>query len=202
MESEILIDRRAYVIDDNDELRRTVSRMLTGAGIYTETFDSSEAFLEKFADLPLGCILLDVRLPGLNGLELLQRLKREGLPHPVIMMSGHGDIPTAVEAVKGGARDFVQKPFRKDELLAVVGLAFEAITSLARSGAHRIELLTPREKNILAAFAHGIPNKIVANNLGLSTRTVEMHRANIVKKLKVDNLTQALFLAKESGFIK
>jgi two-component system, LuxR family, response regulator FixJ len=197
-----LIDRRAYVIDDEPGLRSLVRRILTPAGILTEEFESGEAFLPGLHDRPLGCILLDVNLPGLSGLELLDRLRAEGIRDPVIMVSGHGDIPLALGAVKAGAMDFIEKPFRKEQLLKVVGEAFEAVAALQNSGEGKIGSLTAREREVLDAFRDGTSNKVVARELHLSVRTVETHRANILKKLEVENLTQALFLAKDSGLLR
>lgn len=202
LKAETTIDRRAYIVDDNEAFRTTVRRMLTSAGIYCEEFVSAEALLAGQSYRAPGCVLLDVRLPGMSGLDLLLRLKQEPLGNPIIMMSGHGDIPTAVSAVKAGAMDFIQKPFRKDDLLFVVENGFELLRKHQESPANRLDSLSRREQQVLIAFADGVPNKVVANRLNLSLRTVEMHRANMYKKLGVDNLTQALFMAKERGLVE
>jgi FixJ family two-component response regulator len=196
-----LIDRRAYVIDDEAGLRSLVRRILTPSGILTEEFESAEAFLAGLDDRPAGCILLDVRLPGMSGLELLSHLRSTGIKDPVIMISGHGDIPLALGAVKAGALDFIEKPFRKEQLERVVDEAFEMVAMLQTSDAGKFGSLTSREREVLQAFGEGASNKVVARALDLSVRTVETHRANILKKLEVENLTQALFLAKDAGLL-
>jgi FixJ family two-component response regulator len=201
LDTSALFDRRAYIVDDNEPFRTMVRRTLTNSGIHCEEFKSAEHLLQGYGDRAAGCILLDVRLPGMSGVELLKRLKLAHPPNPIIMMSGHADIPMAVEAVKSGALDFIQKPFQKEVLLRLVDAAFEILKSQQSSPASRIGLLTSREKEILAAFAGGAPNKIVADRFQISQRTVEMHRANIIRKLQVSNLTQALFLAEERNLL-
>lgn len=195
-------DRRAYIVDDDAALRNTIRRTLTGSGILTEEFESAESFLLGQSQRRLGCVLLDVSLPGMSGIELLHRIRSEAVPHPVIMMSGHGDIRLAVGAVKAGALDFVEKPFRAEQLRHAVENGFKLITEDHRSHSLISEALTKRERETLLAFAGGTPNKAVAEALGLSIRTVEMYRANIIKKLGVKNLTQALFLAKDGGYLR
>lgn len=192
-------DRRAYIVDDDESVRRTVRRTLTGAGIYTEEFASAEAVLSGYAARPRGCIILDLRLPGMDGLELLKRLVQLTPSNPVVMLSGFGDISTAVQAVKLGAIDFLQKPFPKAQLEEVVGRAFDCISTTLAVGANGFDALTPRESEVLAAFADGASNKAVAALLLLSPRTIEMHRARILRKLDVSNLTQALLRARKRG---
>lgn len=195
-----MIKRRAYIVDDDAALRRTMDRMLAETSIAIEQFESAEAFLTGYTERPLGCVLLDVRLPDLNGLDILERIANLCPANPVIMVSGFGDIPSAVRAVKMGALDFLQKPFRKEQLLEVVDKAFSRIEELT-SQEQEFETLTPREREVLLAFADGAPNKIVAHRLALSPRTVEMHRARIFKKLSVTNLSQALLRARDGGLI-
>ena len=195
-------DRQVYVVDDDAALRNTVRRILTSTGILTEEYDSAEAFLSARRGRLLGCVLLDVSLPGMSGIELLRQIRNEAVPHPVIMMSGFGDIPLAVEAVKAGAVDFVQKPFRAEHLRGAVENALKLVQEVQTSRTQIAEELTHREKEALLAFTGGSPNKIVAKSLGLSIRTVEKHRANIIKKLGVDNLTQALSIAKDGFYHK
>lgn len=195
-----MLDRRVYMVEDDEALRRTVRRTLTDAGIYTEEFDSAEGLLEGYSERPLGVILLDMRLPGMGGLELLDQLENLLPANPVVMISGFGDIPSAVRAVRRGALDFLQKPFRKDELIDVIKRAFERIEAVESAGA--FESLTPREKEVLLAFADGTSNKIVASRLNLSSRTVEMHRSRIIRKFEVANLTQALLRARDMGLIR
>ena len=192
--------RRAYVVDDDPALRRTIGRILAGREIVAEEFDSAEAFLTDYSSRPIGCVLLDVRLPGMDGLDLLERIADLHPANPVIMLSGYGDVPSAVRAVKVGAFDFLQKPFHKDQLLDLVDKAFAMIAE-HESTAAEFEGLTPREREVLTAFGAGAQNKVVAADLGLSPRTVEMHRARIFKKLSVTNLSQALLRARDVGLI-
>ena len=195
-----MLDRRVYVVEDDEALRRTIRRALTDFGIYTEEFNSAEALLEGYSERPLGVILLDMRLPGMSGLELLDRLETLMPANPVVMISGYGDIPSAVRAVRRGALDFLQKPFRKDKLISIIQSAFERIEEVDAAGS--FETLTAREKEVLFAFADGQSNKAVASRLQLSPRTVEMHRARIIRKLGVCNLTQALLRARDVGLIR
>lgn len=195
-----MTQRQIYIVEDDDALRRTIRRMLESADNCITEFASAEKFLDGYSERPEGCVLLNIRLPGLNGIELLEQIADESPANPIIMISGFGDIPTAVRAMKVGAVDFLQKPFSKDQLAAVVEKAFGAIeTSVSKSA--EFDELTPREREVLIAFAQGAPNKIVAAQLGLSPRTVEMHRARILKKLAVTNLAHALLRARDAGLI-
>lgn len=197
----MIAKRLAYIVEDDEALRRTIGRILTGAGIETGEFGSAESFLEGYSDRPIGCILLDVRLPGMDGLALLDHISALPPLNPVIILSGYGDIPSAVRAVKTGALDFLQKPFAKNSLLDLVRRAFEEIEA-RDTGGEDMHVLTPRERDVLVAFSDGAPNKIVAARLELSPRTIEMHRARIFKKLGVTNLSQALFRARDAHLIE
>lgn len=192
--------RRAYIVDDDSALRRTIARILEGADIENHEFDSAERFLAGYAERPIGCVLLDVRLPAMDGLELLSRIEELPPPNPVVMLSGFGDIASAVRAVKLGAIDFLQKPFQKHQLLEVMEKAFESIASAA-SKTREFDSLTPREREVLIALSDGASNKVVASRLALSPRTVEMHRARVFKKLGVNNLTQAQLRARDAGLL-
>lgn len=192
--------RRVYIVDDDAALLRTIRRILTGAGLETVEYNSAETFLAGYSDRPFGCVLLDVRLPGMDGMELLDRIRLLPPANPIIMLSGYGDIPSAVRAVKTGAIDFLQKPFKAEELVRIVERVFEEWES-SESRDEDIAALTPRERDVLLAFSDGAANKIVAGRLGLSPRTVEMHRARIFKKLGVTNLSQALFRARDTRHI-
>lgn len=197
-----MIDRRVYIVDDDEPLRRAIRRMLTDAGIYTEEFASAEALLEGYEERPIGCVLLDLKLPGMDGLDLLHRIMSLSPANPVVMISGRGDIPTAVRAVKAGALDFLEKPFRREELLEVIGHACRKIEVLPARDHDEFGSLSRREREVLLAFADGASNKTVAARLGLSPRTVEMHRARVLRKLAVENLTQALFRARDAGLLR
>lgn len=192
--------KRAYIVDDDPALRRTIKRLLGGAGIDGEEFESAERLLDGYSERPVGCVLLDVRLPGMDGLELLGRISDLQPPNPVVMLSGFADVPSAVRAVQMGAIDFLQKPFNKDQLLEVVLRAFDTV-ALITSRAREFDTLTPRERDVLLALSDGASNKVVAHRLDLSPRTVEMHRARVFKKLGVSNLTQAQMRARHAGLI-
>lgn len=185
-----------YVVDDDPALRRTIARMLAELQTPIVEFDSAEALLAGYSERASGSILLDMQLPGLSGLDLLERITKLKPANPVIMLSGFGDIPSAVSAVKMGALDFIQKPFRKEQLVELVSRALEKLAADVVDQ-ERFEALTPRERDVLEAFRSGAPNKVVAFDLGLSPRTVEMHRARIFKKLGVTNLSQALLYARD-----
>lgn len=202
-EDAALIDRRVYVIDDDDPLARaTIRRMLTGSGVYSEEFESAGDFLQKQPDLPMGCILLNLRLHGIGGLRLLKQLKDRGVPDPVIMISGQVDVPEAVEAIKSGAIDFIEKPFRKERLLDVVNKAFDLVRShQQRENIQRSVNFSGREQQVLNGLAEGATNKLIARQLGISSRTVEMHRAKIMRKLGVKTAAHAVLVAREAGFL-
>lgn len=193
-------ERRVYMVDDDSALRKMVARMLADERIAVQEFDSAESLLVGYSERPVGCVLLDIKLPGIDGLELLDHIANLTPANPIIMISGFGDIPSAVRAVKTGALDFLQKPFRKEQLLDILEKAFDKLEAAA-SEDRELQSLTPRERDVLLAFREGAPNKVAAAALGLSPRTVEMHRARIFKKLNVTNLAQALMRARDGGLI-
>lgn len=193
--------RRAYVIDDEPLTRDMVQRLLTDAGIVAIGFDSCESFLERHPNRPAGCIILDLCLPGMGGLELLETISAERAAFPVIVLSGTGNVPTAMRAGQLGVIEFVEKPFRMEQLLAATEKAFELLRTRELSGVGALHRLTAREKELLVSFGDGAANKVVAHNLGLSVRTVEVYRANMMRKLGVRSLTQAVLIAKEGGFL-
>jgi two-component system response regulator FixJ len=194
-------DRRAYIIDDERLLRNLVRHALAETCTHFEEFDSAESFLAGHPNRPAGCIIVDIGLPGINGLDLLEMISRGRAAFPVVVVSAQGDIPHAVRAGRLGVVDFIEKPFRIDQLVAAVEKGFELLHGAGMSRIRALETLTRREKEVLVAFANGAPNKIVAHDLGLSVRTVELHRANMMKKLGVRSLSQALLIAKDGGYV-
>ncbi|HEX6376043.1 MAG TPA: response regulator [Allosphingosinicella sp.] len=194
-------ERRAYIIDDERLLRNLVRQALSECCTHFEEFDSAESFLAGHANRPAGCIIVDIGLPGINGLDLLEMISRGRGAFPVIVVSAQGDIPHAVRAGRLGVVDFIEKPFRVDQLIAAVEQGFELLLGRGMSRIRALETLTRREKEVLVAFADGAPNKVVAHSLGLSVRTVELHRANMLKKLGVRSLSQALLIAKDGGYV-
>jgi two-component system response regulator FixJ len=195
-------DRRVYIIDDDHQVRTMIRRMVTSAGIYSQEFGTAAQFLEAHSTLPRGCILLDLRLPQMSGLELLRQLKELHDRSPVVMISGQADVPDAVDAIKLGAFDFIQKPFQKERLLEVIGEAFAYLfPSDGKRELPPAEPLTRRELDVIRILARGGSNKDVARELDLSTRTVEMHRANILAKLGAKSATQAVLMARDEGIL-
>lgn len=194
-------DRRAYIIEDERLLRNLVRQSLADCCTHVEEFESAEAFLAGHNDRPAGCIIVDINLPGINGLDLLEMIGKGRHAYPVIVVSGNGNVPHAMRAGRLGVVDFIEKPFRVDQLVAAVEKGFALLESQPMSRISALATLTRREKEVLVAFADGAPNKIVAHNLGLSVRTVELHRANLMKKLGVRSLSQALLIAREGGYV-
>jgi two-component system, LuxR family, response regulator FixJ len=192
---------QVYLVDDEAAVRRSVSFMLKTAGHAVESFESGEAFLKVAAGLAPGCVLLDVRLGGIDGLAVQQELRNRGIMLPVIIITGHGDVGLAVRAMRAGAVDFIEKPFEKAALVAAIGRARlhndgrERLQVMAREAEVRLNVLTPREKDVLAGLVDGHANKVIAYDLGISPRTVEIHRANLMTKLGVDSLSEVLRIA-------
>ncbi|WP_404714332.1 response regulator transcription factor [Sphingomonas sp. MMS24-J13] len=201
-----MADRRLiHIIDDEDAIRRSASFMLKTSGFAVETWESGVAFLKEVRHAPPGAILLDVRMPEMDGLEVQQALNDRGVAMPVIVLTGHGDISIAVRAMKAGAVDFIEKPFEKALLLNAIEAAFARLDNAGERAAREdeasviIQALTPRERDVLEGLAQGLPNKTIAYDLGISARTVEVHRANLMSKLNVRSLSDALRIAFAAG---
>ncbi len=197
--------KRIHLVDDEESVRRSTSFMLRTSGYDVDTYPSGVAFLEKVEEAKPGCILLDVRMPEMDGIEVQVELARRGVKLPVIVLTGHGDVGTAVAAMKGGALDFLEKPFEKDALVAALERGFErmeageAAIATQAEAERRIALLSPREQDVLRGLVRGHPNKTIAYDLGISPRTVEVHRANAMAKLEARSLSEALRLAFAAG---
>ncbi|WP_338425988.1 response regulator transcription factor [Sphingopyxis kveilinensis] len=201
-----MTDRKlVHIVDDEDAIRRSASFMLKTSGYAVQTWVSGIAFLKEVRHAPVGCVLLDVRMPEMDGLEVQQALLDRGVTMPVIVLTGHADVSIAVRAMKAGAVDFLEKPFEKAVLIAAIDAAFDRITAADSSAARAAEAnvvlaaLTPREREVLDGLAQGLPNKTIAYDLGISPRTVEVHRANLMAKLDVRSLSDALRLAFAAG---
>ena len=194
-----------YVVDDDDAIRRSLTFLLRTAGLASQAYDSALSFLRDADQLAPGCIITDVRMPGMDGLELVRRLKEKELPHPVIVITGHGDIPLAVEAMKAGAMDFIEKPFRDDVLLAAVRAALNveekaAVTDAAKRRYQDVfATLSPREQEVLRSVVEGKTNKVIAYDFGISPRTVEVHRANMMMKSGARSLSELVRMALLAG---
>lgn len=185
-----------HVIDDDEAVRESIDFLLRSAGLSVRTYDSATSFLDATPKIGAGCVITDVRMPGLTGIDLLRRLQEMQIGLPVIVITGHGDVPLAVEAMKCGAVDFLEKPFDDDVLLASVRAALNRSEESAAVEAERAEIrarigaLTQRERDVLEGLVAGHPNKIIAFKLEISPRTVEIYRANLMTKMKAGSLSE------------
>ncbi len=185
-----------YLVDDDDAVRDALGLLLRSVGLECELHPSALEFLEHYDSERHSCLVADIRMPGLSGLELQQRLNEQGADIPVIFITGHGDVPMAVNAMKSGASDFIQKPFRDQDLLDRIHKALaidkERRTTRASEQAirDRLALLTPRETEVMRRVVKGHANKVIAMDLGVSQRTVELHRARVMRKLKMRSLAE------------
>ncbi|HEU4810333.1 MAG TPA: response regulator FixJ [Sphingomicrobium sp.] len=193
--------RLVHLVDDDEAIRRSVGFMLKTSGFHVRAYESGVELMKSAPHLEPGCILLDIRMPGMDGLEVQKALKEKGVTLPVIIMTGHGDVSLAVQAMKAGAIDFIEKPFEKALVLSAIERGVERLTRSAANrdraddAAVRLQALTPREREVLDGLAKGLPNKTIAYDLNISPRTVEIHRANLMGKLGVRSLSEALRLA-------
>jgi two-component system, LuxR family, response regulator FixJ len=195
-----------HVVDDDPAMRDSLRMLLEASGYVVRTYDSAGVFLAS-DPVGLGCVVTDVRMPDIDGLELLRRLRGQGIGLPVIVMTGEGDIAIAVQAMKAGAVDFLEKPFGEEALFEAVGRALEQsqrlreIAATSADAASRLASLTPRERQVFDLLVTGLPNKAIANTLGGSPRTIEVHRARVFEKLKAHSLPDLvrLLLAAEAG---
>ena len=196
-----------YVIDDDDAVRHSLEFLLKTAGIEVSGFESAKAFLEILPQIKSGCIITDVRMPEITGIDLLRRVKESGVDIPVIVITGHGDVSLAVEAMKIGAVDFLEKPFDDDLLVASVRSALNKDASTARQKAEiadihdRLAALSNRERQVLEGLVAGKANKIIAFDLGISPRTVEIYRANVMTKLEANSLSDLVRMAMTAGIL-
>jgi len=186
----------AYVVDDEESIRSLWQWLLASNGIAARTFASAAAFLQDYRRGDAGCLVLDVRLPGMTGPELQDYLRREGIELPIVFMSAHGDVRIAVNAMKSGAVDFIQKPFDYREALAIVRRAFERDGQARHRQAKRAQLaarfsaLTERERRVLQCIIEGKANKVIATELDISIKTVEAHRSKVMEKMGVDSVAE------------
>lgn len=200
-----LLDKNVYVVDDDREVRRSLSFMLNTADLNSRPFASGVDFLEALEELKPGCILLDIRMPEVDGFHVMAELARKHIDWPVIVMTGHGEVSVAVRAMKLGAVDFIEKPFEEGVLLGSLDRAFTLLKDRGETAARkqravdRISALTTREREVLRGLMGGMANKLLARKLDISLRTVEMHRANMMDRLGVNSLAEALTLAVQAG---
>ena len=194
-----------HVIDDEESVRCGASFFLSTSGYAVRTWESGAEFLREVSHVEKGCVLLDIGMPEMDGLEVQQQLNARGVTMPVIMLTGHGDIAMAVKAMKAGAVDFLEKPFETDALEDAIRRAFERLAAENKVAVRAtdaevvIAVLSEREREVLEGLAQGHPNKTIAFYLGISPRTVEVHRANIMTKLQTRSLSGALRIAFAAG---
>ncbi len=194
---------KIYVVDDDDAVGDSIKALLSSVGYEAEVFASARQFLESFDPSGAACILLDVRMPGMDGLTLLEKMGADRRGVPVIMVTGHGDVPLAVRAMQAGAADFVEKPFEEARLLQSIEQAISNAASAPVATddnlTARFARLTPRETDVMRQMVIGHPNKIIAYHLGLSPRTVEIHRSRVMRKTGAESLSHLVRLAIKAG---
>jgi len=196
----VLPEATVFVVDDDDAVRESLAFLLKSVGLKVESAASAQDFLKSYNPARAGCLVLDIRMPGMSGLELQEKLKQMESMLPIIFITGHGDVPMAVKAIKAGAADFVQKPFRDQELIDRIREVLEEDASARVEKMQkaeilkRIDSLTEREREVMEQVVDGKANKVVAIDLNVSQRTVEIHRANVMDKMKARSLAQLVRL--------
>jgi two-component system response regulator FixJ len=199
---------KVYVIDDDEAMRDSLDFLLGSADFDVTLFESAQQFLNALPGADFGCVVSDVRMPGIDGIELLKRLKTGSSPFPVLIMTGHGDVPLAVEAMKLGAVDFLEKPFEDDRLIGMIDVALKQAASGARSEAvtldiaARVASLSPRERQVMEGLVAGLSNKLIAREYDISPRTIEVYRANVMTKMQAGSLSELVRLAMRAGAVK
>lgn len=199
-----MADAIVHVIDDDAALRDSVAFLLGSAGLLVRSFESAQAFLQEIASIELGCVVTDIRMPGIDGLELLRLLQEMGKGWPVIVMTGHGDVPLAVRAMRLGAADFVEKPFEDEVMIDSVRSALTSSMPLQAAGASeemalRLASLSRRERQVLSGLVEGQTNKEIARQFDLSPRTVEVYRAKLMTKMQANNISELVRFAMRAG---
>jgi two-component system response regulator FixJ len=198
-------DRHVYIVDDDEAVRDSLTVLLEACAHRVRSFGLAREFLDAAPSLPPGCLIADIRMPEMDGLELQRRLKERSLAFPMIVVTGHGDVPLAVRAMKAGALDFVEKPFSSQAILASVEAALDQLGAAANkdpaaaTAAAKLDLLSPREREVLEGLLAGLPNKSIAYDLAISPRTVEIHRARVMDKMGARSLSELVRLALAAG---
>lgn len=188
------------VVEDDELVQRALLRLLRGAGYQVEAFSTVEGYFERFAWVSPSCLVLDLHLPAAGGLELLERLQKEGGEVPTVVITAHGNVPTTVRAMRAGAFEFLEKPFENPQLLAAVAEGARLGTRLRRNHDERAELrgrlaqLTPRERQVLELVVEGLPNKRIANRFAIAERTIKVHRARVMEKMGAGSLPELVRL--------
>jgi two-component system, LuxR family, response regulator FixJ len=199
---------KVYVIDDDAAMRDSLDFLLGSADFQVRVFESALSFLDSLSTIDFGCIVSDVRMPGVDGIELLKRLKAGGSLFPIVIMTGHGDVPLAVEAMKLGAMDFLEKPFEDDRLIGMIETALRRAEPGVKSEAVALEIqtrmasLSPRERQVMDGLIAGLSNKLIAREYDISPRTIEVYRANVMTKMQAASLSELVRLALRGGLLK
>jgi two-component system, LuxR family, response regulator FixJ len=199
---------KVFVIDDDEAMRDSLEFLLSTADFDVTLFESAQHFLDALAGIDFGCVVSDVRMPGIDGIELLKRLKASHSALPVVIMTGHGDVPLAVEAMKLGSVDFLEKPFEDDRLIGMIEAAFKQAEAGAQTMAitaeiaERIATLSPRERQVMDGLIAGLSNKMIAREYDISPRTIEVYRANVMTKMQAGSLSELVRLAIRAGVLK
>jgi two-component system, LuxR family, response regulator FixJ len=199
---------KVFVIDDDEAMRDSLEFLLGSANFDVTLFELAQHFLDALPGVEFGCVVSDVRMPGIDGIELLKRLKANRSTIPVLIMTGHGDVPLAVEAMKLGAVDFLEKPFEDDRLIGMIDIALKQALSGVRSEAVTVEIaariagLSPRERQVMEGLIAGLSNKLIAREYDISPRTIEVYRANVMTKMQAGSLSELVRLAMRAGVIK
>jgi two-component system response regulator FixJ len=199
---------KVYVIDDDEAMRDSLDFLLGSADFQISLFESALNFLDALSTIDFGCVVSDVRMPGIDGIELLKRLKKGASRFPVVIMTGHGDVPLAIEAMKLGAADFLEKPFEDDRLIGMIEVALRQAEPGVRSEAATLEVqsriasLSPRERQVMDGLVAGLSNKLIAREYDISPRTIEVYRANVMTKMQAAGLSELVRLAMRGGAFK
>ena len=202
------MSRNVYVIDDDEAMRDSLNFLLDSAGLEVTLFETAQHFLDALPGLDFGCVVSDVRMPGVDGIELLKRMKAGQSRFPILIMTGHGDVPLAVEAMKLGAVDFLEKPFEDDRLTSMIEAAIRRAGPAAKDDAvtqdiaARIATLSPRERQVMEGLIAGLSNKLIARDYDISPRTIEVYRANVMTKMQAGSLSELVRLAMRAGLLK
>ena len=187
-----------HIVDDDEAVRDSMELLLSSSGYETNAYPSAEAFLAAPRAPGPACVVSDIRMPGIDGVQLLDRLRAEAEPPPVILITGHGDVPLAVQAMKRGASDFLEKPFDAARLIAAIDTALEGARA-DREAAARLASLSPRERQVMEGLVAGLSNKEIARDYGISPRTVEVYRAHVMTKTGAAGLAELVRLALRAG---
>ena len=197
-----------YVIDDDEAMRDSLSFLLDSSGYSVTLFDNAQSFIDALPGLAFGCVVSDVRMPGIDGIEFLKWMKTQHSPFPILIMTGHGDVPLAVEAMKLGAVDFLEKPFEDDRLITMIESAIRQAEPAAKNEAMsqdiagRVASLSPRERQVMEGLVAGLSNKLIAREYDISPRTIEVYRANVMTKMQAGSLSELVRLAMRAGLLK